>query len=130
MAKNTYRGICDLCKTEFGKSQMTRHLTQCVKTAARIAKKGNSSKAEVRQFHLLIESAAYREFWIHLLLPADSTLRVLDEFLRDLWLECCGHMSAFEIDSGRYSSSPMRELDEESMSSKLDQVLSPGATFQ
>ena len=28
---------------------------------------------------------------------ADTTLRQLDEFLRGMWLECCGHLSEFTI---------------------------------
>ena len=30
-------------------------------------------------------------------------LRVLDQFLRDTWLECCGHLSAFYIQGKEYS---------------------------
>ena len=32
-----------------------------------------------------------------------ANLRQLDQFLRDLWLECCGHMSHFEIGGAQYS---------------------------
>jgi len=27
----------------------------------------------------------------------NAALSDLDSFLRDIWLECCGHLSAFEI---------------------------------
>ncbi|MEW5855203.1 MAG: hypothetical protein AB2A00_40880 [Myxococcota bacterium] len=37
------------------------------------------------------------EFWMHLLVPTEAPLRVLDEFLRETWLECCGHLSKFTI---------------------------------
>lgn len=33
-------------------------------------------------------------------------LKDIDIFLRDIWLECCGHLSAFEINGVSYESSP------------------------
>lgn len=36
---------------------------------------------------------------------ADVGLSTSDAFLRDIWLECCGHMSMFSIPPFRYSSS-------------------------
>lgn len=33
-------------------------------------------------------------------------LRALDDYLRDLWLECCGHLSMFEIGGRTYSMEP------------------------
>jgi len=35
-------------------------------------------------------------------MPARATLTDLDGFLRDIWLECCGHLSAFDIGTVRY----------------------------
>ena len=37
-------------------------------------------------------------------IKSEASLRQLDTFLRRIWLECCGHMSAFHIGSLRYSS--------------------------
>ena len=34
---------------------------------------------------------------------ADTTLRQLDEFLRGMWLECCGHLSEFIVLGVRYT---------------------------
>ena len=33
----------------------------------------------------------------------DATLRELDQFLRAVWLECCGHLSHFTINGVEYS---------------------------
>ena len=35
-------------------------------------------------------------------MKAKSTLEELDDFLRGAWLECCGHLSDFEIDGITY----------------------------
>lgn len=35
-----------------------------------------------------------------------AKLKALDKFLRDTWLECCGHLSMFTIKGERYESQP------------------------
>jgi hypothetical protein len=37
---------------------------------------------------------------------ASELLFTLDRFLRDVWVECCGHLSAFEIGGTSYSDEP------------------------
>ena len=39
-------------------------------------------------------------------MPASDTLADLDDFLRAIWLECCGHLSEFTIGGTSYSSEP------------------------
>jgi hypothetical protein len=41
---------------------------------------------------------------MHLEVPADATLTDLDEFLRETWVECCEHLSAFRIAGVSYVS--------------------------
>ena len=65
---------------------------------------------------------------MHLEVPADATIDTLDRFLRDTWLECCGHMSEFEIEGTRYSVEPI-DFDDRFMDVKLKDVLSPGMKF-
>jgi len=104
---------------------MGRHLNACKrKTYASGAK-----TAKRTAFHLLVEGRYQPEYWMHVEVPASATLDVLDRFLRDTWLECCGHMSEFEIDGTRYSVEPM-DMDDESMDVKLSNVLSPGMKFE
>ena len=43
---------------------------------------------------------------MHLEMPASDALADLDGFLRDIWLECCGHLSEFTIGGTSYSSEP------------------------
>jgi hypothetical protein len=66
---------------------------------------------------------------MHLLVRADASLMELDRFLRAIWLECCGHLSAFTIHGDRYASDPIEDLDEEDMDATIREVLSPGAEF-
>ncbi len=68
---------------------------------------------------------------MHLEVPASATLTALDRFLRDTWLECCGHLSAFEIGGVRYAidagmfEEPF-DMGDKSMRVRLEKVFSPG----
>jgi len=64
---------------------------------------------------------------MHVAVPVTAPLRKLDDFLRHTWLECCAHMSAFEIDGMRYASAPRDE--ETTMRVPLSQVLAVGMKF-
>jgi predicted RNA-binding Zn-ribbon protein involved in translation (DUF1610 family) len=83
-----------------------------------------------RIFHLFAEGWARPEYWRHFELPARATLRDVDDFLRETWLECCGHLSAFTIDGQSYMPSADRELDARGMNISLEKVLYPGVKFR
>mgnify|MGYP001588871793 CR=1 FL=1 len=117
MAKPTSPGKCRLCGEGFEKSQVTKHLQKCRMSQPRTGK-------PLRLFHLLVEGTDLPEYWLQLHVDAGAKLSDLDEFLRDIWLECCGHMSAFTIGGQRYSVQPMADFDEKSMRAKLADVLS------
>jgi Plasmid pRiA4b ORF-3-like protein len=131
MARQTSKGICTFCRGEFSKSAMTRHLETCQQRASTEAKAGSRRKAQkIRTFHLVVEGRDLPMYWMHLDVTASTTLATLDRFLRDTWLECCGHLSAFEIGGNRYAVDAGLDdgwdMDEKSMRVRLDKVFSPG----
>jgi hypothetical protein len=63
-------------------------------------------------------------------MDAAKKLADLDQFLRDIWLECCGHLSRFTIEGQGYSIYPMEDFDERDLAVTLDKVLKPGLEFQ
>ena len=78
-------GICYLCGNTIRKSGMTTHL-----------KKEVCPAGDVQLCNLLkIEDQYNKDYWLYLDIPATSALSSLDRFLRNIWLECCGHMSQF-----------------------------------
>lgn len=120
------KGRCNLCNGIFSKRTMVRHLASC--------KKGRDSPhspagkpRKKRAFHVVVEGRYSPGYWMHIQVPAGARLRELDGFLRDTWLECCGHLSAFEIEGETYLSHP--EGDEEGMEVALGDVLYPGLVF-
>ena len=128
MARQTSKGTCSFCHGEFSKSAMSRHLEACEQRAIAEAKAGG--RQQTRKFHLVVEGRDLPVYWMHLEVPASTTLATLDRFLRDTWLECCGHLSAFEIGGIRYAVDAGMDdgwgMDEKSMRVRLDKVFSAG----
>jgi len=111
---------------------MSRHLETCQQRAAAEAKAGGRQKTQkTSKFHLVVEGRDLPQYWMHLEVPASATLTTLDRFLRDTWLECCGHLSAFEIGGVRYAidagmfEEPF-DMGDKSMRVRLEKVFSPG----
>jgi hypothetical protein len=121
MPRASSKGICEFCKGTFGKQGMNKHLQTCTQRPAM------PPKADL--YHLLVEGQHATRYWLHLNVRADAKLRDLDQCLRDIWLECCGHLSAFEIHGRRYSVSPLAEFDERNMNARLSEVLAPDVKF-
>jgi hypothetical protein len=88
------RGTCRLCGSRIDKAQMTNHLKACLASHAAPA----AGQPSGRCFHLVVDGGKYApEYWLHVAAPAEATFGDLDRELRDIWLECCGHMSAFRF---------------------------------
>lgn len=85
MASNTSKGNCYLCGQLIGKSAFKKHAL----TAHPYDGDGQDC------ILLKVEDTASKMYWLYLDISATSTLKTLDTFLRKIWLECCGHMSAF-----------------------------------
>lgn len=66
------------------------------------------------------------QYWIVLLVKKNATLKAIDAALRDIWLECCGHLSAFTIYGEDYASSPDVEFGGKSMNTRLGNLFSVG----
>jgi hypothetical protein len=78
------------------------------------------------------------EYWLYAEMPATATLRNLDQFLRNIWLECCGHLSAFKIAGTQYSVETAAEAgdpwsappwEERNMDVPIGKVLRPDLKF-
>jgi hypothetical protein len=53
-------------------------------------------------YHLEISAGGL--YWLHIEMKGTAPLFKLDNFLRAIWLECCGHLSQFTIRGVSYSS--------------------------
>jgi phage FluMu protein Com len=131
-------GKCRFCDEIFSKAGMERHLNKCPQRKAfEEAARGRKT----RLFHIAVQGRYLPEYWMHLEVVADAKLKALDNFLRDVWLECCLHLSAFAIEGIRYvttyNGSPLPEspllgifgVKDKDMNVKIAAVLQPGMRF-
>jgi len=125
MSKRQSTGKCHLCGEVVSRASMTRHLSACSQPEASKSPAGKQQPGP--SFHLFVEGRDAKAYWMHLAVPVTAPLSKLDRFLRDTWLECCGHMSAFDIGGNRYAAAPMD--GEMSMRAPLRQVLDVGMKF-
>lgn len=123
MARTTSYGICELCGKRTSKAGMTRHL------ASHLAK--GDEEGESRRLLRLRVLAAYAPLYrLDLEVDAGGTLADLDAVLRDTWLECCGHLSAFTIGGARYGVVPDDVFGERDMEVPIGDVAKVGTTFR
>jgi hypothetical protein len=117
MRRKPLNGICAICKANVSKRGIKKHLQPHFEESGKNLKTGGRQKPPAKLFHLLVEGYGLSGdlYWVHLKALASASLRDLDTLLRDTWLECCGHMSAFSDKEGDI------EMDE-----KLGDSLMPG----
>jgi hypothetical protein len=113
-------GKCNLCHRVLDKRVMTGHLSNHLQEGG----------GDFDYFHLLVQDGYTPYYWLHLQIPANFTLKKLDEYLRDIWLECCGHLSVFRIGNSEYFSHPDPDYGGRGMKVGLDKVLEVGDSFK
>jgi hypothetical protein len=108
---------------------MSRHLKAC---PARITE-STSMATTARHFLLSVAGTYATDYWMYLQISASATLRELDQFLRDTWLECCGHLSLFRIQEHEYMVQMFDDgwgtRSQRDMNIQLGRVLAPGIRF-
>lgn len=120
-------GICRACKGNFSAQVIGRHLGSCPQRA------GGTFPA----FDLRVYTGP---FWLYLEASAKATLEDLDGLLRHTWVECCGHLSAFEIAGTRYQADTggidgmwvgmFKPGPDAGMGVALGRILQPGLKFR
>lgn len=114
------QGECAFCGREMTKGGLSRHLKTCTQRqeAIKTAESREEASQKQRLYHLQIQDAGSPDFWLHLEMNGNTTLKDLDRYLRAIWLECCGHLSRFSV--GGWSG------EEISMIRKIERVFEPG----
>ena len=124
-------GACRFCNKTFSGSTIGRHLQTCGAKKEKDVAEAQRMKPG-RIFHIKVVGG--RKFWLHIEMNASSKLTDLDEFLRHIWLECCGHLSQFIIAGEAYMPSNADDLwndmDARPMNVRLDKVLDVKDTFE
>jgi hypothetical protein len=119
------KGVCNNCKENVTTGSAKRHIAKCLNQDVK-----DPSDAFLIKVQWPSKNPIY---WLYLTVPFKSKLEKLDYFLRDVWLECCSHLSQFTINHKRYSidfePNPFSPFEEFSMSIRCDIILVPGMKF-
>jgi len=130
--KKQSRGVCAYCGKEMTKGGLSRHLKTCPERQKAIAVADLKRGRNLTLYHLQVQDAWSGDYWLHLEMRGDATLQDLDGYLRAIWLECCGHLSAFEIGPVVYTQifdDGMGWREERSMDVRVDKLFSPGMSI-
>lgn len=92
-----YEGQCKFCKKDFTKREMINHLDNCQK---------RKKDQNIKRLRLRIIDPYKKIFWLIVEVDNQAVLKDLDNLIRDVWVECCNHLSLFgdyvnEINKGR-----------------------------
>jgi hypothetical protein len=82
------KGKCLFCEGMFPQDEIGRHLAKHLNEMTN----NDAGRSQKNYCHVEVEA---NEFFLHLLVRGDASMRNIDQFLRDIWLECCGHLSDF-----------------------------------
>jgi len=116
------RGTCTFCGRDMTMDGMARHLAVCTSRKRAIERANAADGEEEVLYHLQIQDQQTGLYWLHLEMRGSATLEDLDDYLRAIWLECCGHLSRFSLGSWDKPEIPMR--------SRARDVLEPGLRLQ
>ncbi len=99
------RSQCRFCGQLFASSGIARHVSACKARLGSGEDHGFDGPTDLFD-HLTVIDEDRLGYRIDLLAAPGTTLDDLDVFLREIWLECCGHLSLFRVGGQTYSPDP------------------------
>ncbi|MCL2286401.1 MAG: plasmid pRiA4b ORF-3 family protein [Firmicutes bacterium] len=81
----------------------------CGKTAGKVTIKNHVLKehksGDERCYIFRAEGVYDKDYWLLFTVAFDATMAAVDNFLREIWCECCGHLSQFRMGGGVFGKS-------------------------
>ncbi len=122
------KGFCKYCGREYTRGGMFRHINTCGERKKVL--EAESGQQSCGYFQLLLYGKYDGDYWLLIEIQDEETLQTLDVFIRNIWVECCGHLSRFDIGGEKYDShadaGDWWGGSARSMNYKLKDVLSEG----
>ena len=116
------RGTCAYCGETITKRSIAKHLAECPQHLKIIQTAQVSNRPIETLWHLRVQDAHDKDYWLDLEMAGSATLDKLDRYLRAIWLECCSHMSMFTIGGW--------QGEEIAKSRNVDAVFEPGLVLR
>jgi hypothetical protein len=101
-------GKCVFCGKTFAKAGISRHLQAHLAKKATENQNGASFLVKVEPHSGYGPTPYFLSLWV----DGNTTMKKVDKFLRDIWLECCGHLSEFTDPKAQKSGGDMHSLIE------------------
>lgn len=79
------KGDCFICGYSGAKIAMKNHILK------------EHNEGEEKCYLIKAEGVYEKGYWLYFSIPLDASLLAIDKFLRKIWCECCGHLSAFRL---------------------------------
>jgi len=99
---NVLKGKCYFCGKEVTSGGGANHIKNCKKRLEVIEENKKIDGKHVDKFILLLKDKYKKDFWMYISVEKSAKLKDLDNFIRDVWVECCGHLSCFNIKNKVY----------------------------
>ena len=115
-------GTCAYCGETLTKRSVAKHLGKCPQRLENLQSAETSNCPVETLWHLRVQDAHDKDFWLDLEMRGSASLAKLDDYLRAIWLECCGHLSMFTIGGW--------QGDEIGKSRKSDAIFEPGLVLR
>lgn len=107
---------------------MIKHLAACKENLFAHAKE------KTKYYEVVFYGKYDKDYWLIIQVKENATLKDLDQFIRNIWVECCGHLSAFDIYGQRYESIPANDFywrePAKSMNCKLKNIFEQGMQME
>ena len=114
---------CYYCNKELTEMTIKRHMKNCSEIKKRIEEQNVTDKKLRDQFIIAIKPKYDgNEYCIYLSIDGTLKLSHIDKFIRDIWVECCGHFSGFKIRGKFYQ--------DNSMNTRLNDILNLEDKFE
>jgi len=84
-------GKCLFCNKTFAKAGINRHLDSHLSEMSVSGKSGKSFLVKIETDKNWSNTPYFLSIWV----DGEATMKNIDKFLRDIWLECCEHLSKF-----------------------------------
>lgn len=65
-----------------------------------------NGKRKCRYFQIVISDKYLKAYWLIIEVNENTILKELDKYNRDIWVECCVHLSMFMINGIQYENCP------------------------
>lgn len=122
------KGKCYYCSKELTERTVKRHMKNCIEMKKAIQDEFETEKKKRKQFMIsLKDKYDTSTYCIYVSIDASLQLYHIDKFIRDVWVECCGHLSMFKIGQKKYFDNSDGNY---AMNVKLKDILHTGQKFE